>query len=42
MDGGNHLVLGGSSRPLHITVLEIHCSLNAALNLDLNSNQTKI
>lgn len=40
--GGNRLVLGGSSLSLHIAMLDIHYRLNAALNLDLNSNQGKI
>lgn len=40
--GGNHLVLGGSSLSSHIAMLDIYYRLNAALNLDLNSNQGKI
>lgn len=41
-NGGNSLVLGGSSFLLHIAMLEIHYSLNVALNLDLNSNRAII
>lgn len=36
------LILGSSSLPWHIAVLEIYYSLNVYLNLDLNSNWVKI